>query len=150
MRTTRLPIPALGAGLALGLAAVSALADDGRGSRGAGGHGLTLLETFDTDRDGRLTQAEIDAVRTARFAEFDKDGDGKLSLEEYQLLWVEAMRPRMVRQFQGHDRDGDGAITQEEFLERYRLLVYRLDADNDGVLTREELRPRRGGRRGGG
>lgn len=137
----------LAAGLALCLGTAPGLADDGRGHRG-GGQGLLLLETFDTDRDGKLTQAEIDAARTARFAEFDKDGDGKLSLEEYQLLWVEAMRPQMVRQFQRHDRDGDGAVTQAEFLERYRLLVYRLDANGDGVITREELRGRRGGRDG--
>jgi Ca2+-binding EF-hand superfamily protein len=133
-------------GLALALGVTPALAEGGRGQRGAG-HGLTLLETFETDRDGRLTQAEVDAVRTARFAESDTNVDGRLSLEEYQVLWVEVMRPRMVRQFQGHDRDGDGAVAQEEFLERYRLLVYRLDADNDGVLTREELL---GARRGGG
>ena len=58
--------------------------------------GERLFEAFDANQDGTLTQAEVDQARQAKLAEFDADGDGSLSLEEYQALWLDAMRERMV------------------------------------------------------
>ena len=55
--------------------------------------GLDMLpERFDSDGDGPLTQAEIDAGRAAQLAGFDTDGDGALTLQEYQALWQAEMR----------------------------------------------------------
>jgi Ca2+-binding EF-hand superfamily protein len=149
-RTT--PWRAAGLAAALVLAASAALADH----RWGRGHGheqrvIELLETFDGNGDGRLTQEEIDAARDAQFGRFDANGDGRLSLEEYQNLWTDAMRRAMVRQFQRHDSDGDAALTKEEFRERYARMIVRFDRDGDGVITLEELRARPGdGRRGPG
>jgi Ca2+-binding EF-hand superfamily protein len=94
-----------------------------------------------------VTQAEIDQARQSRLAEFDQNGDGSLSLEEYQALWMDAMRERMVDRFQAHDDDGDALITVEEFAEPYDRMVSRLDRNGDGALTPDELR--RHGERGG-
>lgn len=123
------------AGLAL-LAAPAAGAGSGRPS---------IFETFDTDGDGSLKQAEVDQFRIDRLAKFDTDGDGKLTLEEYQALWLDAMRERMVDAFQRLDDDGDAVVTRAEFLEPFALIVSRLDRDNDGAVTQEELRGRREG-----
>ena len=121
----------------------------GRGHHGGGfGGGAGLFETFDANDDGTLTQAEIDEVRQSRLAEFDQNGDGNLSLDEYQALWMDAMRERMVDRFQAHDDDGDGIVTAAEFAEPFDRIVSRLDRDDDGELTRDELR-RRGEGRGG-
>ncbi len=149
-RTT--PWLATGLAAAVVLTASAALADP-RWGRGDGHElrAIELFETFDGDGDGRLTQAEIDAARDAQFERFDADGDGRLSLEEYQNLWMDAMRRAMVRQFQRHDSDGDAALTKEEFRERYARMIVRFDRDGDGVITLEELRARPGdGRRGPG
>jgi len=88
-------------------------------------------------------------VRQARLAEFDSDGDGSLTLEEYQALWLDAMRERMVDQFQAHDDDGDGRVTVEEFGERYSSLAQRLDRNDDGQVTQDDLRRRPRDRDGG-
>ena len=56
-----------------------------------------------------------------RLAEFDADNDGSLTLEEYQALWLDAMRERMVDRFQAHDDDGDAIVTVEEFVESLQL-----------------------------
>jgi Ca2+-binding EF-hand superfamily protein len=131
----------MGAGAVLALAgATGASLADGRHGRGHGGAGF--FEAYDANGDGRLTQAEIDQVRQSRLTEFDQNGDGSLSLEEYQALWMDAMRERMVDRFQSHDDDGDGMVTAEEFGDHFDRMVRRLDDDGDGEVTMEELRQR--------
>ena len=153
MTKTKRYLLATGA-LALGAAAFAGatLADGGWGRHHGWGHhgarGMAFFERFDANGDGRLTQAEIDEVRQSRLAEFDQDGDGSLTLEEYQALWLDAMRERMVDRFQAHDDDGDGMVTAEEFGEPFDRMVLRLDANDDGEVTLDEMR-RRGERRGG-
>lgn len=127
------------AAILTGAAVAPVLAQPGHGR---GGPGMSLLETFDTNDDGRVTQEEIDTYRQQQISRFDRDQNSQLSIEEYQALWAEAMRERMVRQFQRHDRDGDGQVTLEEFQARYTDLVADRDDNNDGALTRDELRPR--------
>jgi hypothetical protein len=70
-----------------------------------------------------------------------------LTLEEYQALWMAAMRERMVDRFQSHDDDGDGLVTIEEFAEPFDGVVLRFYRNSDGQLTLDEVR-RRGGRDG--
>ncbi len=139
-----------GGTLALGAALLAGASyADGWRHHGWGGHGgaVFLFEQYDTNQDGRLTQAEIDQVRQSRLAEFDKDGDGKLTLDEYQALWMAAMRERMVDRFQEHDDDGDGLVTVEEFTEPFDRVIVRFDRNGDGELTMDEVRPH-GGRDG--
>ena len=107
----------------------------GHGGNHGGRHGKRqrgrrmerLLDSYDTNGDGKLTQAEIDQARAGRFVDFDSNGDGKLSLEEYQALWMDAMRERMVDRFQSLDNDGDAAVTSEEFGKPTRRIVQRMD-----------------------
>jgi hypothetical protein len=120
------------------LAAGAVLAHGGWGGPG----GMTLLDNFDANGDGRVTQAEIDEARRQRLASFDRDGNGELRLEEYQALWLDAMRRPMVRQFQANDADASGGITVEEFQARYADVVRDLDRNGDGELTRDDLRQR--------
>ncbi|MEK9946444.1 MAG: hypothetical protein VW999_10710 [Alphaproteobacteria bacterium] len=114
-----------------------------RGHHAAHGGGTNLLETFDTNGDGQLTQAEIDGFRAERLAKFDTDGNGTLNLQEYEALWLDAFRERMVDAFQRHDDDGDGIVTTEEFNDPYANMVARMDRNDDGILSGEELRPKR-------
>ena len=110
------------------------------------GHGrridrvLDLIELYDHDGDGAVTQAEIDQARADRLSEFDDDGNGMLSLQEYEALWLDAMRERMVDRFQSHDDDGDGQVTVEEFSKRTARLVMRRDRNQDGVIGLDDVR----------
>lgn len=121
----------------------------GRGRAGAKIRLQQALERFDANKDGSISQAEVDQYRADRLKAFDTDGDGALSLEEYQALWLDAMKRRMVRSFQRHDSDGDGKVTAEEFTETTRHMVLRRDRNEDGVLNKDDL-PRMGrkGQRG--
>lgn len=72
-----------------------------------------MIEKFDTDGDGKLSDSEKEAAKTAmkaRRAEFiaqhDTDGDGKLSEEEKQ-----AAKENFIAQY---DTDGDGKLSEAE------------------------------------
>lgn len=117
-----------------------------RGGPGGGQMLRQLLETYDTDGDGSLTQDELIAARTAQLTKFDTDGDGSLTIDEYEALWLDAMRERMVDRFQAHDDDGTGTITVEEFNENFTKLVERGDRNGDGVLNADDMRMGRQGR----
>ena len=101
-----------------------------------------MIETYDTDGDGSITQAEVDTFRADRLKEFDGDSDGALTLEEYQALWLDAMREKMVDRFQHHDDDGDGKITVEEFSSRTKDMVRMRDRNGDGAFSFDDLGPR--------
>ena len=58
-----------------------------------------LRDMADTDGDGAVTDAEIDAYATGQFASADRDGDRQLTVAEFQPIWVAATRPTMVRAF---------------------------------------------------
>lgn len=99
-----------------------------------------MLERFDTNEDGKLTQEELDDARKALLAKHDGDKDGKLSLAEFEKLWLEFMHRRMVRGFQRIDTDGDASITVEEFLKPYSKMVERFDRNEDGALDEQDRR----------
>ena len=119
--------------------------------------GLAPLESYDADGDGSVTQEEIEAGRTRRFAEADADGDGALSPAEL-LAMEEAIREeiRLAQATQvvtRMDDNGDGLLQAEELAARspqVAPIFDRLDADNDGAITQEEMAEGRPGRGGDG
>ena len=117
---------------------------------GGGRHMFGMLESFDANDDGKLSQEEIDQTRGERFGRFDADSDQALTLGEYEQLWLEAMRERMVDRFQDLDADGDGKVTDAEFQRPFAKMVRRMDRNDDGVIDRGDFqRHHRGMPQGG-
>ena len=80
------------------------------------------------------------AARKASITKYDANKDGQLSLDEFQGLFNEIMRQRMVRMFQKLDRDGDAKVTEAEITRRVDRMMARLDRNDDGEIERSELK----------
>ena len=110
-----------------------------------GGGAAEIVEQFDANQDQRLTTEEIDQGIQSRLASADSDGDGNLSLEEFQPMLVGIMRPKIVDGFQFLDADGDAVITPEEIQRLVNRIMSRLDRNDDDELTVDEMRKRHRG-----
>lgn len=149
---------ALGAAAVAGIAAVigaTQIAQAGRGmgggwGHGGGGHGMMMdmAERYDANKDGSITQDEINSNRTATYGEFDADKSNGLSLQEFQNLWLKARNQQMVREFQSFDANGDGNVTLDEYQRPLANIVAEMDQNGDKALSLEDRRMRHGkGRR---
>ncbi len=120
-----------------------------------------LIKTYDTDGDGKLSDAERKAAwaelrarrRKQRLHRYDLDGDGELDHEERRLMnedqrapWRTASRRWMLQHF---DADGDGDIGEQEreaikeFGRKARKVGEYLeramtDINGDGTVSKDE------------
>lgn len=114
-----------------------------------GGHhggrhgGAMMMERFDLNEDGQITREEIVQVRDEKLKQFDADQSGSLSLNEFEGLWLDIVRERMVDRFQKLDGDGDGEVTQSEIDKRLSRMVERMDRNEDGVIDKNDRRRHR-------
>jgi Ca2+-binding EF-hand superfamily protein len=140
--TMSAPIPtrlALAAVLGATLA-TSALAQEGHGP---GPMLQEMFATIDADADGKITLAEIEAHRLARFTAADANGDGALDAAEalafQEAEMAEMLARRAAKMIERHDDNGDGTLSAEEMGEsplEDRFAV--LDTDNDGAISAAE------------
>jgi hypothetical protein len=73
------------------------------------------LGRADTDGDGRVSQAEFVAARTARLSEADANRDGQVTREEAQAAWQANRSERRGQMFARLDTDRNGSISEAEF-----------------------------------
>ncbi len=139
--------------LALGIALASVpIMAEARGDKGP----RINFEQLDTNSDGEVTQAEMDAHRNARFASADTNGDGALSKEEMLARAQEGSEDRMTRRIDRMidrlDANNDGKLSQEEMQARGEGrrgdMFERLDTDNSGGISKEEFEQAKANRKG--
>ena len=103
------------------------------------------FKAFDTDGDGKVTRAEVQAGRAERVKGIDADGDGLLSAEEMIAVDLAQERSRIEDRVKGRiavqDADGDGKLSAAEMMvpPGPARLFDRIDADRDGTVTEAEL-----------
>ena len=112
-----------------------------------------IIAVFDTDRDRVISAAEIEAAGEA-LAKLDKDGDGRITLEEIHTPPDGKPRgdkpgrpggpppgdrpaPPLIKAL---DADADGTISASELAGAPESLK-SLDQNGDGELSPEEIRP---------
>ena len=115
------------------------------GGHGPGMMGRQMMERYDANKDGKLTQAEIDQNRQQWLADADANKDGTLSLDEFKVLWLKSRNEMMVREFQFFDRDGNGQVTIEEYKGPMADMVATRDQNADGSLGADDRAAAGGG-----
>lgn len=131
--------------------------DRAEGPKRGGDRAAMLIEEFDANGDGAISQEEIAAAQAARFAAADTNGDGALSVDELLAAQEERMQNRRAaaieRFIERFDTDGDGVLSPEEASElsdRRARMFDLADANDDGSVTLAELEELRELRRGFG
>lgn len=103
-----------------------------------------LFDRLDTDRDGIIAFAEIEADRIAAFERMDADGSGTITASEVEALRDQADSApqrgrRGVDPIRRMDRNRDGRISLNEFDGPQGSLLDRADFNGDGNIDRAEL-----------
>jgi Ca2+-binding EF-hand superfamily protein len=93
----------------------------------------------DKNGDGKITRQEFKEARAARFDTIDSDKNGALSRDEF-IAAAPNFRGRMLASstFASFDKNGDGALSREEFAGGPTPGFDYADANDDGVLTADE------------
>jgi Ca2+-binding EF-hand superfamily protein len=127
------------AGIVLLGATGAALADRDERHGAMSMHGEMMMEMLDTDGDGKVSRAEAETFRDARFATFDKDGNGELSFVEYTAMMAAMREEMMQRRFARHDADNSGGISKAEMSSRMDRMFEMMDRNDDGAIERGEM-----------
>jgi len=109
-----------------------------KGGRGGPGMFGAMMQKVDADADGAVTQAEIDTFRATLVTGADTSGEGDISLDEFETIYLEMIRDRMVDAFQNLDSDGDGVVTQAEMDQRFGNVVEQMDRNDDGKIDADD------------
>jgi Ca2+-binding EF-hand superfamily protein len=114
-----------------------------------------VVERFDTDGDGLISQGEATGRLGQNFARIDADGDGLISADDI-VATREGVRERVEQardKLRQADRNNNRAISLDEAeaagLERIVGRFDQLDLNGDGEITREEMRAARANNRPG-
>jgi Ca2+-binding EF-hand superfamily protein len=109
---------------------------EGRG--GARGRPMPpIMTAIDANQDGEISAEEISGASAALKA-LDRDGDGKLSMEEWRRPSPEAMAAEFVKRLMQSDKDGDGKVSKEEAPERMQRAFDKVDTNADGAVDQAE------------
>jgi Ca2+-binding EF-hand superfamily protein len=116
----------------------------------APGHGKNdFMETYDADKDGKVSKAEFAAKRKEAHKNLDLNRDGKVSeldyVNEYTFRLDKELAERRGGQIrQAHfrfgvlDTDKDSTLSEGEFNESGDRMFSRLDSNSDGIVDAKD------------
>lgn len=100
-----------------------------------------MLETMDSNGDGRISLDEFVAASGARFKSIDTQNKGSIDAADIAaspeaVARIDHRAEAIVRRL---DTAGNGYVTKDEFLAAAQDRFARMDSNGDGKLTSDEL-----------
>jgi Ca2+-binding EF-hand superfamily protein len=137
----------VGSGLVIAGSAFAGAAAAGGGdcdkAHGAGRGGAARFSQIDTNKDGKLSLAELTASREAWLTKVDTNKDGVATEAEIAAAFQVGRSEHLKKRFEREDANKDGRLTREE-TRMPSAWFERADTDDDGALTLAELTAARG------
>ena len=101
---------------------------------------------LDVDKDGKVSRNEYLTFQQRRLSQYDANGNGRLSREEFKASLAAEARKNAKESFRVFDVNKDGGLSQDEFL-GYHAFVFKnyFDLNKDGFISLEEWRKVMGG-----
>ena len=113
------------------LSAVSSVAGLAAAQPGGAGH----FAKMDTNADGVVTAAELQARALARWTESDANKDGKVTADEMKAQCTAHKQERFTKR----DTNGNGTLERAEVQKMPEAVFTKLDTDKSGTLSQAEL-----------
>lgn len=116
------------------------------------GRGMMMERMFsrlDQDNDGAVSVDEALRMPGTRFADVDTNKDGFVEKAEVEAAIRKRFEERAERMIKRFDVDGDGKVSKEEAEKPFRKRFAVFDKNDDGKVTKDEARdamPMMGGR----
>lgn len=120
-----------------------------RGGDRGGERGAMRFEQMDANSDGKLDLAEFNAPLIEKFDELDTDKNGIVTKAEIEALKTEKKgeKRRAMGIIKRFDLDGNEEVTRQEVENRQQKVFALMDKNDDGFATMEEM-PKHGKNKG--
>jgi hypothetical protein len=102
-----------------------------------------MLLKYDSNHDGTVTRAELEAGLKAEFDAADKNHSGCLDSDEVRAINEERTKSDESAASPLIDWENKGCIDFNEYAATGRSLFDQLDRDGNGKLTPDELHPKK-------